>query len=85
MLAIAYKIGAKANNCSSDAQIECNSPKLHTTKSLPAPAQGGRQTGLDLRKNQTNQAFRSSKHCWHTACCRLPKPLQAGTIAEATA
>jgi hypothetical protein len=59
MSLIAYKIGAKANNCSFHAQIECNQLKLHTINYLAAPVQGGRQTGFDLRKSSTNQAFQA--------------------------
>jgi hypothetical protein len=59
MSVIAYKIGAKANNCSFHAQIECNQPKLHTTNGPPAPVQGGRQTGFDPRKNSINRAFQA--------------------------
>jgi hypothetical protein len=57
MSLIAYKIGAKPNNCSFNAQIECNQPKLHTINHPPAPVQGGRQTAFDLHKSSTNRAF----------------------------
>src|SRR5580693_7295594 len=74
MPVIAYKIGAKANNCSFNAQIECNPPKLHTIRRLPARVQGGCRTGFDMRKSPPNQASQALEN---RMAYRLLPPSQA--------
>ena len=71
---IAYKIGANANSCSSNAQIECNLPKLHTIKPRPHRRKVAARRPSTCVKARQTEPFRPSRPCWHTACCRLSRP-----------